>query len=290
VAVLAVGLAAAARMAAAPPAPDVEIAARAFTPGELIVLTIATGAEASKVGVDLFGRHTAAYRLSPTSWQAVAGIDLDQQPGRYMAVVDARIAEATVHASREVIVTRRVFPQRKLRVDPDFVNPPQAVLARIEEEAVFVRHAMSASAGERLWSAPFQRPVPDPANSRFGTRSIYNGEPRRPHAGADFLSAAGTPVKAPNAGRVVAARDLYFTGQTVIIDHGLGLVTLLAHLSSMEVREGETVKAGQVVGRVGATGRVTGAHLHWALTAGGARVDPLSALALLGEQSSRPPR
>jgi murein DD-endopeptidase MepM/ murein hydrolase activator NlpD len=163
------------------------------------------------------------------------------------------------------------------------------VLARIEEEAAFVRHAQSASAGERLWSTPFQRPVPDPANSRFGSRSIYNGEPRRPHAGADFLSAAGTPVKAPNAGRVVSARDLYFTGNTVIVDHGLGLVTLLAHLSSMEVREGEMVKAGQVVGRVGATGRVTGAHLHWALTAGGARVDPLSALALLGERTSRPP-
>jgi len=277
-------------MDAAAPVPAVDIAARAFTPGELIVLTITTGPDASAVDVELFGRRATAYRLEASSWQALAGIDLDQQPGRYAATVEAKIGASTVRASRDITVSRRTFPERKLRVDPDFVNPPQTVLARIEDEAAFVRRVTAASAGQRLWSAPFQRPVPDPANSRFGTRSVYNGERRRPHAGADFLSAAGTPVKAPNAGRIVAARDLYFTGQTVIIDHGLGLVTLLAHLSSMDVREGETVTAGQVIGRVGATGRVTGAHLHWALTAGGARVDPLSALALLGERAPSPAR
>ena len=111
---------------------------------------------------------------------------------------------------------------------------------------------------------------------------MFNGEPRRPHGGTDFLSAAGTPVHAPNAGRVVAARELFFTGNTIIIDHGLGVISLLAHLSSMDVREGDTLSAGQIVGRVGATGRVTGPHLHWALTVAGARVDPLSALALVG--------
>jgi murein DD-endopeptidase MepM/ murein hydrolase activator NlpD len=127
---------------------------------------------------------------------------------------------------------------------------------------------------------PFVRPVPDVATSRFGTRSIFNGELRRPHGGADFLSSEGAPVKSPNAGRAVAVRDLYFTGNTVIIDHGLGVFSLLAHLSATDVREGDLVSAGQVVGRVGATGRVTGPHLHWAFTVVGARVDPLSVLAL----------
>jgi murein DD-endopeptidase MepM/ murein hydrolase activator NlpD len=96
------------------------------------------------------------------------------------------------------------------------------------------------------------------------------------------MSKAGTPIRAPNAGRVAIARDLYFSGNTVVIDHGLGLFSTLAHLSEFEVKEGDRVTAGQVVGEVGATGRVTGPHLHWAVRASGARVDPLSLLALLG--------
>jgi murein DD-endopeptidase MepM/ murein hydrolase activator NlpD len=109
--------------------------------------------------------------------------------------------------------------------------------------------------------------------------------PRSPHSGADFVSPEGTPIRAPNAGTIVLARDLYFSGNTVVIDHGLGLFSLVAHLSAMEVKEGETVDAGAIVGRVGATGRVTGPHLHWAVRANGARVDPLSLLAVLGEDA-----
>jgi murein DD-endopeptidase MepM/ murein hydrolase activator NlpD len=127
--------------------------------------------------------------------------------------------------------------------------------------------------------------VPQRANSAFGTRSIFNGEPRSPHSGADFLSPAGTPVHAPNAGRVLVAENLYFTGNTVVVDHGLGLLSLFAHLSRMDVEAGEMVTTGQVLGAVGSTGRVTGPHLHWTLRAGGARVDPLSLLALLGRDA-----
>src|SRR4029077_584547 len=96
----------------------------------------------------------------------------------------------------------------------------------------------------------FVRPVPNPANSRFGSRSIYNGQTRSQHAGADFLSPAGTPVQAPNAAEVVLAGDLYFLGRTVVLDHGQGLFSILAHLSALDVHQGETVTAGQVVGRV----------------------------------------
>jgi murein DD-endopeptidase MepM/ murein hydrolase activator NlpD len=112
---------------------------------------------------------------------------------------------------------------------------------------------------------------------------VFNGQRRSPHNGADFPAGTGTPVKAPNAGRIVAARDLYFSGQTVIIDHGTGLFSTLAHLSRIDVREGDSVEPGDVVGLVGATGRVTGPHLHWALRVSGARVDPMSALAVLGD-------
>ncbi len=94
-------------------------------------------------------------------------------------------------------------------------------------------------------------------------------------------------MRAPNAGRVAAARDLFFTGNTVIIDHGMGVVSLLAHLSAMDVREGDVIAAGQIIGRVGATGRVTGPHLHWGVTVAGSRVDPLSILALIGQQTPK---
>jgi murein DD-endopeptidase MepM/ murein hydrolase activator NlpD len=133
-----------------------------------------------------------------------------------------------------------------------------------------------------LWKGPFVRPVPQPANSAFGTRSVFNGLPRNAHGGADFLSPAGTPILAPNAGRIVVARALYFSGNTVVIDHGLGVFSMLAHLSAFDVHEGDRVVAGDRVGRVGATGRVTGPHLHWAVRANGARVDPLSVLDVLG--------
>ena len=138
------------------------------------------------------------------------------------------------------------------------------------------------TAYERLWRAPFERPVPGPSNGRFGARSVFNGQARSPHAGADFSSEAGTPVKAPNAGKVVAARELFFTGNTVIVDHGAGVSSLLAHLSRIDVHEGDLVTPGEIIGAVGATGRVTGPHLHWAVRVGRARVDPLSLLAVLG--------
>ena len=163
------------------------------------------------------------------------------------------------------------------------MNPPPSETERIARDSAFLRTIFAASAPTRLWTRSFTSPVPDPANSRFGTRSIFNGERRNPHGGADFASPLGRPVRAPSAGRVVAARELFFTGNVVIIDHGLGLFSLLAHLSRIDVEEGAAVKAGQVVGLVGATGRVTGPHLHWALTVAGARVDPVSALVLLGD-------
>jgi murein DD-endopeptidase MepM/ murein hydrolase activator NlpD len=266
----------------ATPGIGINVSARSIRPGELVVLTLTIDEQAVGVTVNAFGGRMPVYRLRAGVWQTLVGIDLEQKPGTYAVAVEARLGPAVIRGEEMLTVKPRVFATRTLRVDPEFVNPPEALLARIEGEAAFVRDVTARSGTDRLWSEPFVRPVREPANSRFGTRSIFNGEMRRPHGGADFLSAAGTLVHAPNAGRVAAARDLFFTGNTVIIDHGMGVVSLLAHLSAMDVREGDVIEAGQVVGRVGATGRVTGAHLHWGVTVTGARVDPLSLLALIG--------
>ena len=214
------------------------------------------------------------------TWQVLVGIDLDVKAGAHPVDVDAGSAETRVTYS--LVVKPRRFPTRTLKVNPDLVNPPPEAMERIAREAAQLRRLWGAPPGARLWSGPFVRPVPDEANSSFGTRSIYNGQARSPHGGADFLSPTGRPIKAPNAGRVVLAGPLYFTGGTVVIDHGLGVYSLFAHLSTIGVREGDAVKTGEVIGEVGATGRVTGPHLHWTVRVGAARVDPLSLLDVLG--------
>jgi murein DD-endopeptidase MepM/ murein hydrolase activator NlpD len=261
---------------------DVAVAARSIQPGELVVLTITTPTAVDRVRVRAFDRDAAAYREGERSWRALIGIDLDVTPGGHVVTVDAHSGDRTLHATHDLDVQPRNFATRTLRVDEAYVNPPSDVQARIERDAADLRRVWQSSALERLWTGAFVRPVPGESVSRFGTRSIFNGQPRSPHNGGDFMSPAGTPIEAPNAGRIALARDLYFSGNTVVIDHGLGMFSTLAHMSEMNVREDDVVKAGQVVGRVGATGRVTGAHLHWAVRVGGARVDPLSVLAVLG--------
>jgi hypothetical protein len=255
-------------------------AARSIQPGELVVLTLATPEPVGAVRVHAFDRDLLPFPVDAHTWRVLVGIDLDVTPGTYPVSVDATSPAA--HAIYELVVRAKAFPTRTLQVDEAFVNPPASVSARIADEARELAARWKASADTRLWTGAFAPPVSDPSNSAFGTRSVYNGQPRSPHSGADFLSPAGTAVKAPNAGRVVLARDLYFTGNTVVIDHGLGLFSMLAHLSVIDVHEGDVVTPGELVGLVGATGRVTGPHLHWAVRVGGARVDPLSLLALLG--------
>ena len=262
---------------------DTVIAARSLQPGELIVFTSTVSGAPSQVDVTLFGRREVAFPLPDGRWRALVGIDLEQKPGSYTATIEATLPAGTIHESKAIVVKPKTFATRTLKVSPDFVNPPASQLERIARDSAFLKEIFARSADHRLWNRSFVAPVPDPANSRFGTRSIFNGERRNPHAGADFASPLGRPVKAPNGGKVVAARELFYTGNVIIIDHGLGVFSMLAHLSRIDVEEGDDVKAGDVIGLVGATGRVTGPHLHWALTVSGARVDPVSALAVLGE-------
>ena len=257
--------------------------ARSIRPGELVVLTITTAAPASAVRVRAFDRDLPAFAVDARTWRVLVGIDLGTTLGTHNVAIEATVGSATERALYPLAVKTRAFPTRKLTVDEAFVNPPPEALERIERETKQLTAIWQSSAAKRLWDGPFVAPVPDPANSAFGTRSILNGQPRSPHGGADFRSPEGRPIKAPNAGRVVLATNHYYTGNTVIIDHGLGLFSLFAHLSAMDVKEGQTIETGEEVGKVGATGRVTGAHLHWTVRANGARVDPLSLLAVLGD-------
>jgi murein DD-endopeptidase MepM/ murein hydrolase activator NlpD len=256
--------------------------ARSVRQGEVVVFTATTPQPADAMRVRAFDRDLATFRLDATRWQALLGIDIDTGPGSYEVSFEATSAGHTTTATTELHITPGVFGRRVLKVDDTFVNPPEPAIARIKREAAEIEKLWTQSEPRRLWDLGFVRPVPGRANGAFGSRSIFNGQPRQPHGGADFLSPAGTLIQAPNSGRIVLARDLYFTGNTVVIDHGLGVFSLLAHLSVMDVHQGELVTQGQVIGRVGATGRVTGPHLHWAVRMNGARVDPLALLATVG--------
>jgi murein DD-endopeptidase MepM/ murein hydrolase activator NlpD len=267
--------------ATAADAVQIVTAARSIEPGEVVLFTATTAAPIEALRARAFDRDLPTFRVDSNTWQAVLGIDLDIAEGSYPVSFDALLDGHEVETTLSLAVRKRVFATRTLRVDDAFVNPSAPTVQRILSEAAALARVWEQSAQSRLWSGAFVRPVPGRATGIFGSRSIFNGQARQPHGGTDFLSPTGTPIQAPNSGRVVLARELYFTGNTVVIDHGLGMFSLLAHLSVVDVHAGDSVTAGQTVGQVGATGRVTGPHLHWAVRIGEARVDPLAVLAIL---------
>jgi len=267
------------------PSLTVTAKARSVRPGELVLLTVTAPKSLSDVRARAFDRDLPTYPVNARTWRVLVGIDLETAPRKYSVdIVASDPTATTLHATHSLVVVARQFPTRRLTVDPAFVNPPPEALERIARESAELNELWSRPTMTRLWMGTFVRPVPDEANSAFGTRSILNGEARSPHSGADFNSATGTPIKAPNAARVVLAGDRYYTGNTVMIDHGLTLFSLFAHLSEIDVKVGDTVVAGDVIGKVGATGRVTGPHLHWSVRLGSARIDPLSLLSVMGQK------
>ena len=262
--------------------------ARSLQPGEVALLTVESVRPLRQVRVRAFDRWFPAYAATPPlGWSALVGIDLDTKPGRYVVSVTGLDADGkTVTAEYPLAVAPKQFATRRLTVDEKFVSPPPEAVARIQRESARVRTILDGASTDRLWNGPFALPVPGNPISEFGKRSVYNGQPRRPHAGVDFAGAVGTPVRAPNAGKVVLAADLYYSGNTIILDHGQGLYSYFGHLSALLAREGDTIAAGDVVGRVGATGLVTGPHLHWAVWIAGTRVDPLSLVEILTPRKS----
>ena len=250
---------------------------RALQPGEVVRVDIRSDEPLEAVHVAALGHTSGAHVVSDGVWRALIGIDLDVPPGEHTVQVDAATAGGVpVTGTVTLTVIPKEFPTRTLHVDPRFVTPPRRALARIRQEQERLARLFADASSPPAWDGRFVVPISGTMVSGFGVRSVFNHQPRAPHSGADFASPTGTPIHAPNAGRVVLAAALYYTGNTVVIDHGAGLVSLFAHLSRTLVKEGDQVTRGEVIGKVGATGRVTGPHLHWTVRLNGARVDPLS--------------
>ena len=220
------------------------------------------------------------FAQTPSSWEALAAAPLDQ--GSELAVTVEIVRDGKVDsANARVPVAPGNYTLEKLTVAPEFGTPPSAALqARIDRErerALAVSRA--AHATPRLWS-DVVRPRDTRITSGFGSGREFNGKVQSRHTGTDFAGAVGTPVRAAARGVVALVDTFYLAGRVIYIDHGAGLVSAYFHLSKQEVAAGDTVTAGQQIGLVGATGRVTGPHLHWVVRYGAISVDPLSFLAI----------
>jgi murein DD-endopeptidase MepM/ murein hydrolase activator NlpD len=216
-------------------------------------------------------------------FSTIVGADLDLKPGKHEATVRfTSRGGATEERTLPILVNDVRYPTTKLTVAPEYVDLSAKDQARADEEAKEIEAIYSRLTPEMLWTKPFTVPIPGRKGTAFGHRRIFNGQPRAPHAGADLKAGTGTPVRSTNRGRVVLAKNLFFTGNTVIVDHGLGIYSLYAHLSRIDAKESEVVENGEVVGLAGATGRATGPHLHWGVRVQGARVDPFSLVRMGG--------
>ncbi len=173
----------------------------------------------------------------------------------------------------ELTIVEPPYPVQRLKVPPKYVNPPKSELERIKRNQQAVREAVSKVSPEKFWRLPLHRPVPGEVTSLYGVRRVFNGEERGRHKGVDYDGNTGDPIGAADAGIVVLAEDQYYGGNTVIVDHGLGVFSMYLHLSAINVAEGQKVQRGETVGLIGATGRVTGPHLHLSFYVAGESVD-----------------
>jgi hypothetical protein len=213
-------------------------------------------------------------------WYALAGVDVEAPAGPSTLRIALHTGGNALDLSRTVEIHPAHYRTSSLTVAPGFVEPGPQALKRIEAERQLKESVFASSAPDPLWTGNFRAPVTAAPTDSFGARRIFNGKLASIHKGMDFRAPLGTPVRAGNSGMVVLARPLYYEGNCVVIDHGLGLFTLSMHLSRIDVQEGQRVVTGDRLGLSGATGRVTGPHLHWAVRWQGAYLDPAKLLRL----------
>ena len=251
---------------------------------------LATGSSSTPVEVFLFRwlgkEHRArAEQLADGSWQASillpTPLEYREQGSRLVlcAVLPGQKGPSLPLADKSIRLTDKERPVQVLKVDRRYVEPPASVQERIRHDREKVRQALATIVEGRQWTLPLARPVPGSISSLFGLRRVFNNKPRGWHRGLDLRGAEGTPVQACADGQAVLCDNLYFAGNSVYLAHGEGVFTAYIHLSRILVVPGQQVKRGQVIGLVGATGRVTGPHLHLSLLVQGQAVDPEPLLA-----------
>jgi murein DD-endopeptidase MepM/ murein hydrolase activator NlpD len=242
--------------------------ATSAVPGGVVSLPIDAPADARPVAT-LDGARAMVLR-DGDQWIAVVGIPLDTKPGRQELVVG--YGGTTERLSFDVAAKQ--YEIQKLKVAPGQVDLSKRDLERVEGERKRIREALTGFTDIPPATLRLVQPVPGERSSSYGLRRFFNDQARSPHSGMDIAAATGTPIAAAAGGTVAAVGDYFFNGNTVILDHGSGFVTMYCHLSRTDVQAGDAVSAGETIGAVGATGRVTGPHLHFGVTLNGTMVDP----------------
>ena len=234
----------------------------------------------AKLAGEWMGHKLEFFRgRSQQAWFALAGVDVEAAVGPSQLKLSIQLPQqAPRNLSCTIDVHAAHYRTGSLTVSPKFVEPAPEALKEIEAESQLKAKVFATSAAEPLWSSSFRAPVTAAATDSFGTRRMFNGKLASIHKGMDYRAGLGTLVRAGNSGIVVLARPLYYEGNCVVIDHGLGLYTVSMHFSRIDVHEGQHVEAGEQLGLSGATGRVTGPHLHWAVRWQGAYLDPAKLL------------
>jgi hypothetical protein len=213
------------------------------------------------------------------TYEGLIGIDVNTRPATYpMKIVGTDEGSGVYLSPLSFKVEKVDFGVQKLSLPSSMVDLDTKTLERVNQEARQLKTLLQTSRGERLWRGTFIRPVEGELSGAFGLSRIINGKPRGQHTGIDLRAEEGTPVLACNSGMIVLVDQLFFSGKSVILDHGWGLFSMYFHLSETRVNEGDRVNKGAMLGRVGSTGRSTEPHLHWGIRMNGARVDPLSLL------------
>jgi murein DD-endopeptidase MepM/ murein hydrolase activator NlpD len=252
--------------------------------GQVIVIKVPEVKDATMVKGRFLGRTVTLFP-DPSSrgaagYVGLLGIDLQDEPGSHELTIEAQMGERMRHFSYHVVVVKESFAVEHLKLPKDKVDLDDKAAARWKAEQDDVRKALAEESAMRLWQAGFIEPVRGKRTGLFGSVRIMNGQARNPHNGEDIGAPLGTDVLASNDGVVRLTVDHIFSGRGIYVDHGLGLYSMYFHLSDVLVKEGDFVKAGQVIGKVGATGRATGPHLHWGMKVNGARVNPYALLEL----------
>lgn len=219
------------------------------------------------------------------NWHGFFGVDLDADPGK--ALLEVELLPSKEKKSIEVTIEEKDWGVRVLTLPREMVELDKDTLERVSREARVMKEALETTPQAPQWSEPFQRPLEGEVVGPFGRRSIINEMPRSPHSGVDLRAAKGTPVYSIHEGKVILVVEHFFSGRSVVIDHGGAIQSMYFHLEESKVQEGQEVRKGQIIGLVGATGRATGPHLHFGMRVNGARVDPMQFI-VMSEQTGRP--
>ena len=260
--------------------------------GQVVVVKVQGEEQATEVKGTFLSRTIPFFREfrpgEPTGYIGLLGIDMQDDPGTHELAVEVKQGEQAKQLSFNILVAKEKFAVEHLKLPKEKVDLDEKAVARWKAEQEQVKEALAENSRLKLWHSNFLEPVNGKRTGIFGSVRIMNGQPRNPHNGEDIGAPMGADVAATNDGIVRITVDHIFSGKGVFVDHGLGFYSMYFHLSEILVKDGDLVTAGQIIGKVGATGRATGPHLHWGVKLNGARVNPYSLLDLPLKSGSSP--